>query len=406
VSGWTTYRVPNGGAGVAFARVAIGALEPRGAHPMELIVDGQRRAQAIATTLPQDLPGLDDPLRLMLGSCFCAAEDAGGSVGKTFASLPPGLRPELKFLCGDQVYLDSPFYRFVVLHTKEDLARTFLKNYIDTWTQSGDLQGFRQVLSNGAAWLTSDDHEFWNNAPYPSFSVNTWTEAGRNDWHDIAANLFSAFQMSAAPVREFAIGPLNVFVADTRINRSRDRSTFLDAADMQALGSWIQNLSFPGLLIIGQPIFERRSGILGELADWNLPDFAQYEVLSPMLLDTPQSIIVLTGDVHYGRVSRTITHRGAEIVEIIASPMSLVTGGGKPSWHAPPERFPSTPVPGVGSIPVETVNTWQRATNHFLVIELWQAGGGLGLRARTCETAPDGQTPTTPVYERTFRRMM
>ncbi len=30
--------------------------------------------------------------------------------GKTFAALPEGHRPHVKVLCGDQVYLDNPWY--------------------------------------------------------------------------------------------------------------------------------------------------------------------------------------------------------------------------------------------------------------------------------------------------------
>jgi hypothetical protein len=124
------------------------------------------------------------------------------------------------------------------------------------------------------------------------------------------------------------------------------------------------------------------------------------------LLAAPQPVIVLTGDVHYGRVARIVTTTQVEIVEIIASPMSLVTGGGERTWHEPPGEFPADAIPGAASRPVETVGSWKRAADHFLILELWQEGGRLRLRANTYEMSPDSGTPTAPVYDHGFQRMV
>jgi hypothetical protein len=407
IGNWLQWQVPDGSAGLVFARVVVDHLQPRKSYDLRLLVGSAEKANASASTLPDALPGKEDrPFTLMLGSCFCAARDGGGTVGKTFASLPQALRPEMKLLCGDQVYLDSPFYRFLLPHSQQDLAETFLKNYINTWTQGGDLQGFQKVLTGGAAWLSSDDHEFWNNAPYPSFSVNTWTKEGRCDWWMLASGLYDAFQMpSPQATREYAIGDLRIFIADTRIERSADRTTFLNQADMDKLVSWVKGLTFPAILVIGQPIFDKQSSPLGKFVDWNLPDFEQYQDLCRVLFNAPQSIIVLTGDVHFGRVARTITHQGIEVVEVIASPMSLVSDLGKPSWQPAPQRFPSFAVPGIASSEVKTIDTWDRAVNHFLLLELWQEGARLAFRVRTCET--DAQTPPAQaVFEYSLGRAM
>jgi hypothetical protein len=407
VTGWNEWLVPDATAGIVYAHVVMTGLAPRSRHRIELIVGGAAEAGAWISTLPDRLPGFEErPFTIMLGSCFCAAEDKGGSAGKAFRALPPALRPELKLLCGDQVYLDSPFYNFLVPHTKGGLAETFLKNYVTTWTQSGDLQGYQQILSDAPAFLTSDDHEFWNNAPFPSFSVNTWTAGGRHDWWELAAGLLTAFQMfNGQAVRRVDVGELQMLVADTRIKRRDDRTDFLEPADMQTIESWIAGLTFPGILVIGQPIFQKKAGFAGNIADWNLPDFDQFATLCRALLAAPQPVIVLTGDVHYGRVARVVTHRQVEIVEIISSPMSLVTGGGERSWHEPPGEFPADAIPGAASLPVETVSSWKRAADHFLVLELWQEGGRLRVRANTREMNPDAGTPTAPVYDHAFQRM-
>jgi hypothetical protein len=405
---WQRWLVPDASAGVAFTRATVGNLKPRARQRVELIVDGASKAVASIATLPDRLPGLEErPFTLMLGSCFCAAEDKSGRTGKAFASLTAALKPDLKLLAGDQVYLDSPFLRFLTPHTRQGLAELFLKNYVATWTQSGDRQGFQAVLSDGPMLMTSDDHEFWNNAPFASFSINTWTEGGRRAWMELARGLLSAFQMfDGNAVRRVDVGELQMLVVDTRINRDDERKTFLRPADLQQIVSWIEGLTFPGLLVVGQPIFAPKAGIAGNIADWNLPDFDQYAPLCRALLAAPQPVIILTGDVHYGRVARVITHAGVEIAEIISSPMSLVTGGGARTFHDPPGEFPADAIPGVANRPIECVSTWKRAADHFLLLELWREGNRLRVRAQTRETVPDDQTPSHPVYDHSFQKVL
>jgi hypothetical protein len=175
---------------------------------------------------------------------------------------------------------------------------------------------------------------------------------------------------------------------------------------MQQLTSWIAGLTAPGILVIGQPIFANTAGWLGQIADWNLPDFSQYAELCRALLTSPQSVVVLTGDVHYGRVARAVTLRGTEILEIISSPMSRVTGGGGPDWHAAPAMFPDEALPGVDRVPITTVSTWSRGVNHLLTLELWQEGGRFRIRARSWETAPDAGSPSQPVFDGFLQRSM
>ncbi|HKW01662.1 MAG TPA: hypothetical protein VJN96_17675 [Vicinamibacterales bacterium] len=407
LGGWQSWLVPDGSQGVMYARVTLTGLAPRSRTKIDFHADGQVVASATASTLPDELPGLSDkPFTVMLGSCFCAAEDKSGSAGRTFLSIPDGLSPDLTLLCGDQVYLDSPFFKFLIPHTKQGLAEIFLANYAATWGQTGDRQGYQHLLAGGSNVFSSDDHEFWNNAPFPSFSVNTLTPGGRNDWWNLAKSLYGAFQTpdTAGVVRPFTVGDLEILVADTRITRAAERTTFLRPQDMDQVVSWIANLKSPGVLCVGQPLFQAPTGISGNIADWNLPDFAQYATLVRALLNAPQSIVVLTGDVHFGRVASATTQSGHEIIEIISSPTSLVTAGGTPEWHAPPALFPAEAVPGCAQVPITPLASWQRAKNHFLTIEFWQNGGRLCLRVRTWETSPDATTPHDPVYEHIVQR--
>jgi hypothetical protein len=405
---WDEWLVPDGAGGVLSKRVRLTGLPVRAREAVDLYIDGAIAASALVTTLPDRLPAVGEkPLTIMLGSCFCVAEDKIGRAGARFATLPGGLAPDLKLLSGDQVYLDAPFYQFLFPRTRKGLAKTFLRRYYDTWTQSGDEQGFRQVLSSGAAFFTSDDHEFWNNAPFPSFAVNTFTAGGRRTWWELASALFKTFQAPGpSSVQQIDVGELSIFVADLRLKRSSDRTSLLDPAELQTFKDWCAGLRFPGLLLVGAPMFSKKAGWSGRVADWNLPDFAQYADICRALLAAPQSIVMLTGDVHYGRVAQARLTSGHELLEIIASPMSLVTGGGAREWKGPPAMFPDEAIAGLVQAPVTALATWQRAVDHFLTLELWQRGGRLELRVRTWETAPDSETPTAPVFEYALQRRM
>jgi hypothetical protein len=406
ITAWQEWLAPNARAGVLSSRLTLDGLSPRTSDHVDLVLDGTRAATATVSTLPDRLPRVDEkPFVIMLGSCFCVAEDKIGRVGRRFASLPAELRPDLKLLSGDQVYLDSPFYHYFVPRTKQGLADAFLRRYRDTWTQSGEAIGFRRVLESGPALFTADDHEFWNNAPFPSFAVNTLTPGGRADWWELASGLFSTFQTTGpSAVARLDIGELSIFAADTRVHRSKDRTTVLDAPEAAELERWCAGLRAPGLLLVGQPLFAQKAGWTGRIADWNLPDFDQYGAICRALLLAPQPIIVVTGDVHYGRVAQARTPEGHEIVEIIGSPMSLVTGAGKRTWHVAPALFPDEAIPGVVQARITTLSTWQRAADHFLTIELWQEGARLAVRVRTWETSPDPDAPSEPVFEHFLQR--
>ena len=337
-------------------------------------------------------------------ACPPIGSSASRALGRTARFVASKFRPDATLLMGDQVYLDAPFYKFIYPRRNRSLARTFLQNYADTWGQNGDGVGFHQVLSNGPNVFTADDHEFWNNAPFPSFAANSVLKGSRKAWFDMALGLYRAFQTEAPLVQSLEIGELSIRMVDTRVARSDDRTTLIPDSEMDDLEAWIRGLRAPGILAIGQPVFAAPAGFLSKLADWNLPDFTQYERLCKALLEAPQSVLILTGDVHFGRAARVVTDRGAEIVEIVASPMSLVTGLGGRGWHAAPPKLPAHAIKKVASQEIERLGTWERAEDHFLILELWSTGGGLGVRGHSFEANPKGTPPSNPVFTHTFRR--
>ena len=187
---------------IRFRRLVIDGLLARGRYRFELRLDGRVVSDAVATTLPERLPSLDErPFTIMLGSCFARAADGAGNAGRAYAQLPADVQPDIKILCGDQVYLDQPTPEFLVhTHTLDGLRERHLANYASAWDQTG---GFRELLRAGGTYFSSDDHDFWNNAPNATvIARDTWSQDGRANWWNAARTMYDAFQRrSIAPRR-------------------------------------------------------------------------------------------------------------------------------------------------------------------------------------------------------------
>ncbi len=391
-----------------YQRVTITGLQPRTLLSVQLLVNGQLQADARLTTLPDHLPTLEEkPFTVLLGSCFCQREDAEGAVGRTYAELPAGARPEVKILCGDQVYLDDPWAHYL-WHTHEitELEAEFIRNYGHTWTQE---PGFRQLLADGANYFTPDDHEFWNNAPNAATLIrDSWSSTGRREWFGIARQLNQIFQ-TPTPITTFTVGPLSFLIADTRSNRSPERTDFMRPTDLQAVEQWVQHLPGPGVLVLGQPVFREPTGHLqGTFADWNLPDYEQYGQLARMLAQAPHSIALLTGDVHYGRIAWCTFSSGRELIEVISSPMSLVDKQAEGSWEEAPSLFPPVALPGVVGAQVHTLakDTFSPIDSHFLTLEFSATGPHVHLTVRCWPVRRQGSRASGGFGETVYQRVL
>lgn len=382
--------------------VQLSGLQPRTTHTVQLRVDGQIQASASVTTLPDRLPTPDaKPFTILLGSCFASAEDSGGNAGQTFLRLPGAARPDVKVLCGDQVYLDSPWHHYLLhTHKRAELEAEFFANYQATWTQAGPGQGFRGLLQEGANYFSSDDHEYWNNAPTKGTYVrDTWTDGGRDRWLEIARDLYRRFQ-SGSDVKKFSVPPLYFFNAETRFNRLTDKTVFMLPGDLDQLRQWIGKLAGPGLVVVGQPVLSGKAGFMGHFADWALPDFTQYGELVRALASSKHSIVILTGDVHYGRVANCTLPTGVELIEVISSPLALVDSHAKGKWAKAPEVFPAVNVAGVPKVKVET-QAFTASDDHFLTLEFSASGARakMAVRAWSIVGAHESWAGQT-VYER------
>jgi hypothetical protein len=384
-----------------YTRAVLIGLAPRARHELTLRVGDKVVATGRLTTLPTQLPpATERPFTVMLGSCFHAANDPSGAAGRTFLNGP---RADIKILCGDQVYLDQPAGYFLV-HRPDRAAMEalFFETYRKTWEQADPGTGFRQILQEGANYFTADDHELWNNAPNAAAHLRaTWSEKGRQDWVEAAGALLDAFQTERA-VEQLRVGPVSFFVADTRRHRGAGREAFMADDDMTELFQWVAGLEGPGVLVVGQPIFDKERSPLGaRFIDAGLPDFDQYRALVGALSSARHSIVVLTGDVHYGRVAwcqlpGVSSGPAPKLIELIASPLSLVSRVAGGRWSPPPDQFPAVAIPGIPRVPVARVGTLESWENQFLTVELSDAGGGgVSLNVHYWPVAKGGQPVTS-----------
>lgn len=281
-------------------------------------------------TIPDEIPSeLGEAFHLLLVSCFHVDEDKSGIAAARTRSIPGVSRVNATLFLGDQVYLDLP-----TLKNYDDdsawLARRFERYYArNTMTR----EGFADILELAPGICSPDDHEYWNNFPHRSPIIqNSWTEAGRARWQTVAADLFRAFQQAgdveAGRAAIFDVDPLSVFVADTRSDRDYDRKHVMTSEARRELADWVDRVNREdrfGMFVSGQSLFGEPVGRLrGRVADWELANYGDYGEIVATLAQLRNDAILVTGDVHWGRVleARSTDH---VFYEVISSPTSLVT---------------------------------------------------------------------------------
>lgn len=387
---------------VQIRRVELTGLAPRSRQPVELRRAGQTVARARMGTLPERVPSLEErPFTILLGSCFAQKKDGAGNVGRTYALLPSDVRPDLKVLCGDQVYLDAPsFWTIFPAVTVGELRRRLLESYLAAWTQE---PGFHTLLADGPNTFTADDHDFWNNAPKGSVTAPaTLIPELRKRWLEEATLLYRAFQRPAAgkPV-VLTIDGLSICIGDVRVERTETDERFMSAADLAEIRTWALGLKSPGCLVLGQVLFTAPAGTISRHMDLGLPDFRQYTELLDALRNAPHAVVILTGDVHFGRVAVCELLNGQEIVEVVASPLALVASVPKNEWKAAPRLYPSQAAPGFVQRPITTEVGYQFNGNHFATIGFSRAGGRVRIKVQAWPTENKGKPPASVrTYER------
>lgn len=338
--------------------------------------------KAFFTTLPNRLPTKNrKPFTVGIGSCFYTEHD-GGDAGQAYEALYHNekLRPDIKFLAGDQVYTDIGLGWYPL--DESDCQDRIADHYTDSWKY------LRSILRRGGTWMISDDHEYWNNYPFftgfnPYLVTLEHNDDFRQRWKKAAHTGVSIIQQ-AQPVRTFDIGKdLSFCVADLRMERSD--SGFLSRQSFKQLISWIQNLGSPGVLVIPQPLIIGK----GNKTDKTLADWDQYQDILKAIESGQHDIVVLTGDVHYGRVSQVLVGSSQnKLTEIITSPLSNLSeingiAASTPDLSA--RKFPIIKIDGMVKTnihhlaKVTTESKWwdlrypvERTHEHFMTVAFYR----------------------------------
>ncbi|WP_428036636.1 hypothetical protein [Amphritea sp.] len=297
-------------------------------------------------TLPAQLPTTGQkPFTVGFGSCFYNHRDGGQAAGSYKALYDRGdasVKPDITFLTGDQVYLDIGFdsLSFVSSEIRQRVA----DDYALHW------QALGSILNRGATWMLPDDHEYWNDYPFHDSLIPTLLALKiskvRETWTKAAIDGVQRVQQSPQ-LDFFELGAeLSFCLADLRSYRSDD--AFLPSADFNRLTDWARSLTCPGVLVIPQPLIVEENK-----TERNLLSFkTQYQQLIAALGESGHDIVLLSGDVHFGRIATvSLGPKGGRLVEIIASPLSNLTGLNGIATATPsfkPKKFPD---PNLFSIP-------------------------------------------------------
>jgi hypothetical protein len=335
---------------------ALSGLTPGTRYDLSL--DGPEPTRAWFETLPTALPrsrygaGPARPFTVWVSSCFHAPR-AHPQLEELIERVTedPALRPHIKLLLGDQVYLDFPQWRTFFLMGRGAIRAKLNRTYGLSWTHPA----MARLLAAGATFTLSDDHEFWDDFPERPGPLSWRSRKHWKIWSDEALLRYRRLQ-GGARTRQLAVGnDLRLFLADTRIDRSEGNLRFMSDASMAELETWIKNLPCPGVIALGQPVLRTPGGASNALSDYR----QYWRRFLPALRSTPQDLVVLAGDEHFGRVAQTVlnSNNGARLIEIVSSPLALVSqlvahqAPRKPkTFHAPGGQKPS-PVTYERSVP-------------------------------------------------------
>ena len=289
-------------------------------------------------TLPPRLPRKGGgAFTIGLGSCFYDHRDGGRAAASYRALYERGnetVRPDITALSGDQVYLDIGFDSLSLI--PREIRERIADDYARHW------QALGSILSRGGTWMLPDDHEYWNDYPFHDSPIPALLALKlahvRDSWQRAARDAVRNIQRSPV-VESFSLGKdLSVCFADLRSYRTADE--FLPAVSFRRLLDWARRRSCPGVLVVPQPLIVKRNRVERNLRSYR----EQYAELLDALGSVPHDVVVLSGDVHFGRIAGVpIGNQGARLIEIVSSPMSNLTGlNGVATGVATdrPENFP------------------------------------------------------------------
>ncbi len=349
-------------------------------------------------TLPKRIPKTHEkPFTIGLGSCYYDHRDGGQAAGAYQALYERGsdrVRPDITFLTGDQVYLDIGFDS--LSRDPHEIQQRVADDYAQHWRSLGG------ILNRGGTWMLPDDHEYWNDYPFHDSLIPQLLalklSAVRSAWGNASKDAVKNIQRSPI-VETISIGSdLSICLADLRSFRSK--SGFLPDTQFKRLIDWAAGLTCTGVFVIPQPLIVEENK-----TERNLLSFkSQYTRLLQALGSSGHDIVLMSGDVHFGRIAKCdIGLNGGRLIEIVSSPLSNLTYLNGIATSTPkhtPKRFPHKEIriDGWQSNPVDYASEFdvgtkkgrffsayprRRTREHFMTVSFQRAtAGGLRLTAQ------------------------
>ncbi|MGS2719135.1 hypothetical protein [Paraglaciecola aestuariivivens] len=347
------------------------------------------------STLPNSLPKTkSQAFTVSLSSCFYEHRDCG-QAARAFKALydrgEKALKPDIKFMVGDQVYLDIGLDSLSPL--TNEVRQRVAEDYAKHW------QALGSMLVRGGAWMLPDDHEYWNDYPFYDSLLPTlfmlkinkirhaWTAASRDGVMKV---------QQSSKVDLFDIGTdLSFCVADLRSYRSKTQ--FIDKDGFEKIINWAQGLTQPGVLVIPQVLITEKNPL-----ERNLLSFKkQYEQLITAMASTGHDIVVMSGDVHFGRIAQVkMGEQGGRLIEVVSSPMSNLTGLNSlasDKAKTTPKQFPDPKSLQINGFTAQTVSYdkrfhvgtkkgfplsayWkERTREHFMTVSFHKNSNSIGM---------------------------
>jgi hypothetical protein len=199
------------------------------------------------------------------------------------------------------------------------------------------------------------------------------------------------------------VEPLSFFMADGRTKRDPDRRFVFTDRGMQQLDHWVEQTIAGrrvGIFATGQSLLSARAGgFAGRVGDYEMPNYGDFGRVAQALARIPAAglpLLLITGDVHWGRVARALdSSTGAAIYEVISSPSSLVSTVGvdeaKRAWnffkrddwprHADAEPVPDFVWPGSFGKRFACSRIHPQKGNHVALLSFSRSGSGVSMRA-------------------------
>jgi len=350
------------------------------------------------TALTPPAPGAE--LRLLIGSCYYLPDDRG-KLAAAYDSLRDQDRPHIRIHSGDQLYLDAG----ALPSAPTAFDRTHAR-YRQYWQDPNN----SRYLRTGITLFTPDDHDFWNDYPYPMPHLTRSSDSQWMEHASAAQALYDAYQRLGNPEGRswfsLDLGLVSLFVLDTRSRRgTKNRNPperLFDPPQGQALLDWSAALDKPGVVISAMPLFQQAAGkILFGLftTDHNLLSYPTDDrKIWRAVENAPYGVMVVGGDVHHGVVSEWRTGPPGAVrqhFEVVASPLSLL---GYPfTGKREAKRQPGGLQVGAELGRRDPTKTYfGTSTDHFMLVRFNQGPQAVRVTA-TVHRTPDALIPNSEI---------